>query len=83
MKAGSDNFRQSAIWEIINRIKENGIEVVIFEPKLEPSYIHNFHIEHDFHVFKNNANIILANRMVEELLEVQSKVFTRDLFGVD
>ncbi len=81
MKSGSDNFRSSAIQGVINRVKAKGVEVVIFEPSLDEKYFLESKIIKNLDEFKLLSDVIVANRMVEELSDVHTKVFSRDVFG--
>jgi UDPglucose 6-dehydrogenase len=83
MKVGSDNFRSSAIQGVIQKLQERGVEIVIYEPVLQEGEFEGFEIIKDLDAFKKTADIIVANRISEQLKEVTEKVYTRDIFGSD
>src|SRR5699024_5453777 len=83
MKSGSDNFRQSAIQDVINHLKDAGKEVVIYEPVIQEDTFEGMTVINDFGIFTNKVDVIVANRLEDELQPVRDKVYTRDVFARD
>ena len=83
MKTDSDNFRSSAIQEIIDILKDKGVKIIIYEPTLRNTIFHQCTVINDFDIFSTESDIILANRIEDNLKPIMKKVYTRDLYSRD
>ena len=83
MKSESDNFRSSAIIDILDYLKKNNLECLIYEPEYRDNVFHEAKVQNDLNIFLDECDLIIANRMTNELMSVRDKVYTRDLFGLN
>jgi UDPglucose 6-dehydrogenase len=83
MKAESDNFRQSTVIQVASLLQQKGLKVVAYEPLIKESYFDSIKIENNLQNFKKNSDLIVANRLANELSDVLEKIYTRDLFGIN
>ena len=83
MKLNSDNYRSSAIWDIIKKIKSNGVNVLIYEPKIIEEKLDGYDVIDSLEIFKEKCDLIIANRFAKELKDVKNKIYTRDVYNRD
>ena len=83
MKEGSDNFRASAIQSVMKGLSKNNIDIIIYEPTVSTLEFNGYKIQNNLELFKQQSDVIITNRYSDELLDVQNKVYTRDLFRRD
>ena len=83
MKEGSENFRSAAIFNIIDKIKENNIDIIIYEPLIDDSYYDGYEICNNLEIFKAKSDLVLANRISDEIVDINNKIFSRDVYGKD
>ena len=83
MKEGSDNIRESAVQGVIKRLKIKGLKIILYEPKIQSNIFSDFEVYTNLIQFKNESDLIVANRFSDELEDVISKVYTRDIFKVN
>ena len=81
MKSNSDNYRMSSVQGVIERLKKTEIKIIIYEPVLDQEMFLDFEVLRDLDKFKSESDVILTNRMVDELLDVKEKTYSRDLYG--